>query len=294
MYHRVLPPERARELATEPGMYVTPETFRQQLDWIATSFRVLPAGEIVDRLQEGLPLPEKALGITFDDGWRDNFEFAFPELTSRGLPATIFLVTDRVGTAGAFWPDEVARRLAVLRPGERQETVRRMNAPEQTGNCDQLLSWLKQLSEKDREASLDHLRESATTEFAQQRELLDWDEVGRMAPEGIDFESHGATHAILPGLGEDETLRELTISRQTLRERGLGRQRLFAYPSGAWNAAAKRAAKESGYRAAFVVRRGTVCSASDPMELPRLGLHEDISSSRSEFHRVVPGSAWWR
>jgi peptidoglycan/xylan/chitin deacetylase (PgdA/CDA1 family) len=273
---------------------VTPETFRQQLDWIAASFRVLPVGEIVDRLQEGLPLPEKALGITFDDGWRDNFEFAFPELTSRGLPATIFLVTDRVGTAGAFWPDEVARRLAVLRPGERQETVRRMSAPERTGNCDQLLSWLKQLSEKDREASLDRLREAAMIEFAQNRELLDWDEVGRMASEGIDFESHGATHAILSGLGGDETLRELTVSRQALCERGLGRQRLFAYPSGAWSDATKRAAQESGYRAAFVVRRGTVCSAGDPMELARLGLHEDISSSRSEFHRVVPGSAWWR
>jgi peptidoglycan/xylan/chitin deacetylase (PgdA/CDA1 family) len=275
-------------------MYVTPETFRQQLDWMVESFRVLPVGEIVDRVQKGQPLPQKALGITFDDGWRDNFEFAFPELVSRGLPATIFLVTSRVGTRGAFWPDEVARRFSALDPSRRPNVLQQLRAPDGVEGCEQLLLWLKELRDKEREACLHCLREIATGDLPEQRELLNWDEVGSMASRGIDLESHGETHALLPGLDKDDLLREFSGSRDALRERGLGRQRLFAYPSGAWDAAAKRAAEESGYRAAFVVRRGTVSSTGDPMELPRLGLHQDISCSRSEFHRIVPGSAWWR
>src|SRR5215510_160511 len=92
MYHRVLPTTQADEGRVEPGMYVTPSTFRDHLSWLSDRYRVLPLSEIVSRLKDGRPLPERACALTFDDGWLDNFEHAFPCLRERGIPATVFLV----------------------------------------------------------------------------------------------------------------------------------------------------------------------------------------------------------
>src|SRR5512144_307957 len=93
MYHRVLPRARAEALAVEPGMFVEPATFARHLDWLLGAFRVMPLAEIVARFASRRALPPRACAITFDDGWQDNFEHAFPLLAQRGLPATIFLVT---------------------------------------------------------------------------------------------------------------------------------------------------------------------------------------------------------
>jgi peptidoglycan/xylan/chitin deacetylase (PgdA/CDA1 family) len=68
MYHRVLPRAEAARDFVEPGMYVTPETFAQHLDWLDSEFRVLPLHEIASNLMEGRSLPHGAVAITFDDG----------------------------------------------------------------------------------------------------------------------------------------------------------------------------------------------------------------------------------
>ena len=86
MYHRVVPATDAARNAVEPGMFVTPETFERHLAWLTDSFSVLPLHEITTRLADDLPLPPRACAITFDDGWRDNYDFALPALALRPTP----------------------------------------------------------------------------------------------------------------------------------------------------------------------------------------------------------------
>lgn len=291
MYHRVLPRAEARARAVEPGMFVTPETFARHVDWLADGFRVLPLGEIATRLAEDRPLPPGACAISFDDGWRDNLEHASPELSRRGLPATVFLVVDRVGTRGAFWPDEVCRRLAPLPPRERRRVARELGAASSSDPISSLLAHLKATPEAERGAALERLRVRCPDPGADDRELLDWDEIDAMATRGIEFESHGLSHAILTGVSPEIATRELADARSRLRERGHGREDLLAYPSGAADPSVMRLARQAGYRCAFTTARGLASAADDPMALPRLGLHDDVSATRSGFHARVPGAA---
>ncbi len=114
------------------------------------------------------------------------------------------------------------------------------------------------------------------------RELLDWDELDRLSNIGIDIEAHGASHAILTGLPPAE-VSELRACQETLRQRGHGRHGLLAYPNGGYDERVRAIAREVGYRAALTTEAGLACGAADPMALPRLGLHDDVSRTRAEF-----------
>ena len=291
MYHRVLPAGEARRDAVEDGMYVTPETFGRHLDWLAADFRVLPLHEVVARLADGRALPPGACAITFDDGWRDNAEHALPALARRGLPATVFVVTERMGSEGAFWPDEVCRRLEPLPESERRALAARLGADRGGEPRAAVLAQLKTLPDGERERALEALRAATPAPPARGRELLDWDELDRLARGGVDVESHGATHAILTVLADDAVRAELRTARERLRERGHGRHGLFAYPSGAHDDRVVRIARELGHRAAVTVERGLAAAAGDPLRIPRVGLHDDISRTRAEFlWKAVPAA----
>lgn len=288
MYHRVLPAAEARRLAVEPGMYVTPETFACQLDWLQESYRVLPLEELLARMADDAPLPEGACALTFDDGWRDNHVYAAPALAARGLPATVFVVSDRVGSEGAYWPDEVCRGVARMTPDAARALARSLGA----GGGDPsaaLLAHLKAAAPAAFERDLAQLREAWGPAVPGGRELLDWDELAELEAAGFRVASHGASHALLTRIDASAAADDLRRARDTLRERGFAGADLLAYPSGAHDAAVRALAREAGYRAALTVEPGLARPGQDPFALPRIGLHEDVSSTRAAFHRAVPG-----
>lgn len=94
MYHYLsAPPADANNYRLD--LSVTPELFARHLDRIqAEGYTTISLYELQAHLWQGAPLPEKAVAITFDDGYRDNYTNAFPLLRERGMTATIFVVTD--------------------------------------------------------------------------------------------------------------------------------------------------------------------------------------------------------
>ncbi len=289
MYHRVLPEAEARRLCVEPAMSLTPETFAMHLDALQSRFHVVPLGQIVDALRDRQPLPPRACAITFDDGWLDNFEYAFPALKQRSLPATVFLVSGRVGTSGAFWPDDVCRHLTPLTPEERRSQVTQLGAESASDPIASALDFLKRLDQDARDAALEKLARRLPQAAARGRELLDWEEVAEMAKHGIDFEAHGRSHAILTGLSETLAYGELESALSELDARGYAKHRLLAYPSGAYNARLCAQSAQVGYRAALTTEHRLVGRGEDLFALPRLGLHEGAAPSEAEFLLTVPG-----
>lgn len=289
MYHRVIADEPLVSGAIEPGMVVRRETFAKHLEWLEECFSVMPLSEVVDRLIDGKPLPRRACAITFDDGWKDNLDHALPELARRSLPATVFVVTDRVGTTGAFWPDEVYRGMSGRSPEAQGNLLRQLGIETGGDPRHAVIGHLKGLPASELDAALAELCIHGGLEAPDARELLDWEELARLKRSGFDVESHAATHAILPRLSPAEADAELRRSRDALLERGFGEARLVAYPSGAYDAAIKEAAARVGYRAALATRQRIARAGGDPMEIPRLGVHDDVTRARSEFLYRVPG-----
>jgi len=111
MYHRVtdLTPKEARSPLMR-DLSVSPNDFEAQVKFLKEEgFTFLHVSEIEAALKRGNELPEKAVAITLDDGYRDNFTEAFPILQKYGAKATVFMVTNNFGRPERLsWDDAKA------------------------------------------------------------------------------------------------------------------------------------------------------------------------------------------
>jgi peptidoglycan/xylan/chitin deacetylase (PgdA/CDA1 family) len=97
MYHRVgrLP----RSADPYPGLTIQQRVFGAQMDWLhAQGFHAISEQDLFDALEWGRPLPPRPVLITFDDGYRDVLYDAEPILHRLHMPATTFVITDRVSS----------------------------------------------------------------------------------------------------------------------------------------------------------------------------------------------------
>lgn len=116
-FHRIHDTLGSDGLTTSVGM------FEHHCRFFMRHFRVISLRELVDRLERGLAL-NRELAITFDDGYRDNFENAAPVLGKLSLPATFFVVTQWIGTDVVPWWD---RQQGVHHPWMTWDQVRSLH-----------------------------------------------------------------------------------------------------------------------------------------------------------------------
>lgn len=142
MYHRVAPlsESEARNPLTR-DLTVLPEDFESQVRFLKEEgYQLLSVYDVQQALLSGDPLPEKAAAITLDDGYRDNFEHAFPILRKYGASATIFLVQKTVGDARHLdWGEIRQMRGQGVRYGSHSATHADLTALDEAGLRTELL-----------------------------------------------------------------------------------------------------------------------------------------------------------
>lgn len=79
---------------------VSPDTFREHMQYLAEHHQVLPLKEVIEKLQNKQPLPDKVVVITFDDGYKNIYDNAHPILKEFSFPYTIFINPPLIGIVG--------------------------------------------------------------------------------------------------------------------------------------------------------------------------------------------------
>jgi peptidoglycan/xylan/chitin deacetylase (PgdA/CDA1 family) len=80
---------------------VSPESFRKQMEFLKRHrYNVVGLETLTGYIKENRPLPPRTVAITLDDGFYNSYEYAYPVLKEYGFPATIFMITDKIGKPG--------------------------------------------------------------------------------------------------------------------------------------------------------------------------------------------------
>lgn len=301
MYHRVLPVGHLDRDVEQPGMYVSPETLAMHIEILQRHFSLVHLDDWVDAVRRGERVEGRACAITFDDGWRDNYEFAFPVLQRARAPATIFLVSDMIGSSYSFWSNRLARVLSEpltnelrmqmpdwLRAAIESTTPQRQIALGlRRDEIDRVITLCKEgRTDADMLAALDSLPSSTGAG----RDLMNWDEIRQMARSGlIRFGSHTRRHTrLLPHVPTATMADEIEGSSQVLSAALNAPTTSFCYPNGDFCSAAVDIVRRC-YRSAVTTRTGWNTAASDLFLLARMGMHEDVSRTRAAFLSRLAG-----
>jgi peptidoglycan/xylan/chitin deacetylase (PgdA/CDA1 family) len=301
-YHRVLDGDPRSFPFDEELISADPDTFHRQMLFVSRNFDVITFGDLRRCELEGRPWPRRALIITFDDGYKDNYVHAFPVLKQLGLSATIFLTTGHIGRSKLFWWDRIAycfkhtKRQQVSLAAVSPEPFPLRTAAERAKALRTVLYWIKEVSEGYRRDFLEGL--SRELDVAPPGELAEgmhmtWDDVRQMHAAGIEFGSHTVTHPILANVTQAQLHHEISSSKKCIEEK-IGRPVLsFAYPAGRrfrFNAAVRQAVSECGFHYAVAYDEGLAEEGSvDRYALPRIHVERGQSLSLFRANLMFPG-----
>ncbi len=284
-YHRVVGNVTAAAEFSIPGLLISADSMRRQLEELARSYEIVPLETALREMAHRRPGSDLA-AITFDDGYADLFHEGLGVLRDLRLPATVFLVSAFVGTGRALPHDRLytalraleERRmdpvalppsagrhwLAVLRRSERglPEIVDGLIA----GLPDDALASLAADIEARTGLSRDDLPPGAR--------LLDWGQVRALARAGLSIGAHTMRHRVLTHLSAADVRWELETARACIREK-IGFNALdFAYPNGWYSEGVVRAVEAAGYRSAVTTEARHNGLGEDPFRLGRYTLWE--------------------
>lgn len=264
----------------DPYFPATPvEVFSQQMEYIAKSYEVCQLDEAVEQLGRR-DLPDNALVITFDDGYRDNYMHAFPVVRSLNLPMTIFLATDVIGTGVTLWHDRVfsafrdTKRFRMEGFEREVEGLSLGTLPERLFAMGKVLAALRQLNEAERNSRISLLCEvlEVNERVVDNELMLNWGDVRIMQGYGVSFGSHTASHPILSNVSRDEVERQLQRSCEAIRHHIGVKPVTFAYPNGTRNDftdVTKEVLRNGGITAAVTTEFGVNEPGADVLELKR-------------------------
>ncbi len=284
VYHDVYA-GRCDPLLNFDRLHVRLERFTRQMRYLARWYRVVSLDQVLEQL--AAPQSDKPLAaVTFDDGYRNTYLYAYPMLKKLKLPATIFPITDFVEGRRTPWWDRLRAMLAesqrstvrfAINGTERPFTIR--TTAEKQAVLRELAAELGSAPPERRERLLTTL---AATLGVADRELRTWEpltlgEIIEMTKSGISVGSHGTSHDSFLHLTPDALSRELTDSKRLL-EAWTGRSvSWLAYPYGHFSEDTIEAVIRAGYRGALTTIEGRNDGITHPYRLRRIGVDDNMT-----------------
>ena len=265
---------------------VREDLFREQIAFLRKKYKVVPLTDILDHLQSGKRVPSNYVAITFDDGYRDNWETALPILKEAGMTATFFPTVDVVENGEPFFYDVIH---AIVQKSDmpeihvkikgREKVFSLKNPQDKEDAILRIVLEIRKERPEERREFIETLRDACAVRGNIKDNLKDLymtiSHVRDLERNGMEIGSHTLTHPNLPTLTENELAREVENSKKRL-ETILGKSiKGFSYPFGKranFNDQVLSKTRGAGYKYAVSTEYGKVSGNTDMFLLPRIGV----------------------
>lgn len=269
---------------------VSADVFGWQLDQIRRDFQVLSLGEMLEHFNRHGKWPRRCVVLTIDDGYRDFYQWAYPELRKRGMKATFFATVNFVEGKIWLWPDRLQWVLdatvlseVTLKLHDEAHIYPLVNQRDKTvvwkvcsDHCITLPDEQKEMFMRSLEEALQvSCPDSPTEEYS----AVTWAELREMGNHGIEIGSHTMNHPILSRIGPERLQEEVCDSRGILQGKlGLDIS-TFCYPNSAPGDITGEVVEQvriAGYSGAVF---GIDLKTWDPYQVPRMG----VGAEKTDF-----------
>lgn len=288
LYHQIID-GKTRYLDKGSVIHHHVKQFEKEMKFLSGNFRLASLDEVVNQLSRGEGFRQPTVVITFDDGYLNNYNLAYPVLRKYRVPATIYLATELIGTNLRTWPDQI--EWALLETNREQiempelfdnGAIRLKSIHEKELANVKIAQALKRIPDAERRTRLRELFSLLGVDGAssEDRIMLNWEEVLEMSKNGITFGSHGHGHPILSRLPVEVAREDIRLSKQIMEEK-LGQQvKHFAYPNGSaedFTEDLRTYCRQIGFNSVATVLYGTNAPGeSDVFALKRIGANSPV------------------
>jgi peptidoglycan/xylan/chitin deacetylase (PgdA/CDA1 family) len=290
MMHRVLPSSTHKAFSPNKYLAITPDFLEETIDLV----RALGV-EIVslDKAYQYIMTQNKQrfAVFTFDDGFKDVLENAYPVFKRKEAPFTLYIPSAWPGGDGfLYWSlleriiavnDEIFNTAPAFSPIIKCKTL-----AEKQRCFHQLSDYFSQKKDPSQDPDLRKLLESYSNNHRDycRREIMDWEEIRTLGQDDlVTIGAHSVNHSIFQKLTNTELAFELNHAKEKIEDELQRPCQHLAYPFGDKLAIQKReieAAAKAGYKTATTTRKGVIQPEhkENLMALPRVHLHGDYQS----------------
>jgi peptidoglycan/xylan/chitin deacetylase (PgdA/CDA1 family) len=290
-YHRVVGDFTGELQRSIPGLLISQETFRRHLEEAALSgYEFASIGDAVDVMAGRKVAKRDLCVVTFDDGYRDVYRYAYPILKRMGVPAMVYLPTAFIGTSRRFNHDRLFHLVRCAKERRLKPYFSTLSGPTLdllepvlTGRKTPSAALDDFIGEHSSKVLLEVIealeRELAgdTDLLPEQGDIMDWDDVRRMARDGFEFGAHTLGHTVLTLEPPEVVEREIVESKRAIEREVDITVKDFAYCNGWYSDEIIRVLQANGFRSGVTTEDLPNCIGGDPFTLKRKVLWENFS-----------------
>lgn len=294
LYHGVTD-EQGEGIFNYRAKFITTAAFKAHIVWLKRDFTILPLAECITRMGSNT-LPPRALAVTFDDGYANNYATAYPILRDAGVPATFFITTDFVEKNTPLPVDIIEYAIGTSEKKSLTVTmggvshVFPLTSHHERIHADLIIrSHMKTLPESEAREFIESIvracgRDLRSNMAASPYRPMTWEQMREMEAHGMTFAPHTRTHPILSRLSKTRAAEEIRDSKQVLAEHLAKPLSVFAYPNGGsadYTAETVNALREAGFEAALTTEPRAIRKDDSLFALPRFTM-----DGANDMHRA--------
>lgn len=298
MYHAVL--EEPASVADSLGRMIHQRAvFEAQMELLAREFHPVSLDQVGRFVRGEQDLPERAVVVTFDDGYLDNFEMAMPILNRAGVPAAFYVTVDCVEHRRLPWPSRL--RFCFRKTAKKDWKDGAGEIWVLGSECEREVAYLTACERVAALAGAEQERivSQIETDLAMKLPadagdlMMTWEQVRGLAQHGHIVGSHTMTHPNLAHVGIEDARRELIESKQRMEAQISAKVVHFSYPCPAlfpnWTEETTKEAQRAGYETAVTTSSGLARRNDNPLTLKRVRPSKTVEGLRWNLETAFAG-----